>query len=195
MSGQQTFAAPGAGAVPEALMGATLACCGEVGYQKLSTGMIALRYGGSRSNFYRYFEGKAACFEAAYAWKANQLAGRLLAPSASGGRDLHAALLTLADFMAEDPLVARAILGEALGAGGAVLKTRSEIVLRLASALDAGLRQGADAPPALTGEFVVSAIEQLAFRALTKDGPAAFRSETKGLAALVHRLYGLTQDA
>lgn len=191
MPGQKIAAGSGTGTVPEGLMEAALACCGEIGYQKVSPGIIALHYGGSRSNFYRYFDGKAACFEAAYSWKANELSERLLSPANTGGCDIHAALLTFADFLAEDPLVARAILGEAQGAGAVVRRIRREILLGLASALDAGLRQRAEAPPALAGEFVVSAIEQLGLQALTKAEIRTFRREAKGLATLVHRLYGL----
>jgi AcrR family transcriptional regulator len=179
----------------EAAIGlAMLEACGERGYRSASVQDALDRGAGSRSQFYRHFSSKSACFEAAYESEAPRLVAVLLAagrPGPSWPQGLLAALAELATQLEERPAPMRALLVEVHVAGGPALALRAELFERLASALDSARRaDGALAdPPALTARFMLGAVDAAAARALTLGQPAGFREQVLELARLIVSAY------
>jgi hypothetical protein len=126
---------------------------------------------------------------------ASEVAERFLCNAGAEAFDLHGTLMDLADFMVEDPPRARALFIDAHLAGGPLAGTRTAILKRLGQALDAALRdKGRPEPPAIAGEFMVSAIDHVAASALIRGEPEDFRRRVPALVALVHSAYGLPAE-
>jgi AcrR family transcriptional regulator len=176
----------------EEILDAMLVCCGERGYRRVSVERVCRRYGGYRSQFYRYFANKAECYLAAYELESGRLSEKLLAPSESGCRDrLETALLGLADFAVKYPLKARGLFVEVHVAGGNALGRRWEVFERLSHALDSACRETGSrhsAPPT-TAEFMISAVDQALSSALAAGRPEEFAEAVPELTALIHTAY------
>jgi AcrR family transcriptional regulator len=178
----------------EAIELAMLEACGERGFRSASVQDALDRGPGNRSQFYRHFASKAACFEAAYERQGPRLAEALLAagrPGPSWPQGLQAALAELASQLEQRPAPMRALLVEVHVAGGPALALRAELFERLAGALDGARRaDGALAdPPALTARFMLGAVDTAAARALTLGEPADFRGQAPELARLIVAAY------
>jgi len=157
-------AVPAAG-TEEGLLEAMLLTVGARGYEKASVSEVLKRAGVSRQRFQRSFAGKEECFARAYAMAVERLAAELLeaARAAEGWRaGLRAGLARLLRTVAEQPLLAKALLIEVRAARGEAWVRHQGAVERLAAALDAGRREPGASPTAtpLTAQFVVGAIEE-----------------------------------
>lgn len=102
----------------------------------------------SRPTFYEHFEGKEACFAAAYEDGAKRLAGAV-ADAAGGGRrgsaQLSSGLAAGLDFLAADPPMAHLLLVESLAAARPARLEHERMLSKLAQALrdlDPGGRDG-----------------------------------------------------
>lgn len=125
----------------------------------------AERTGISRDQFHRRFGSKDECFAQAYEEAAGQLCESLLEAGrqASSWRlGFRAALAELLRFVAEQPLLAKALLIEVRAARGAAWAKHQQVVERLIAAVDSA-REAADVLPSAsptTAGFMVGAIEE-----------------------------------
>lgn len=157
-------AVPGRGA-EAGVLEAMLLTVGARGYDRATVGEVVERSGVSRRTFQRRFESKEACFARAYEEAADRLCRDLLAAGrrAESWRDgFRAALAELLRTVAEQPLLAKALLIEVRAARGEAWAKHQQVVERLAAAVDtARAAPGATAAAAsMTAEFVVGAIEE-----------------------------------
>ena len=149
----------------EGALEAMLLSVGSRGYEKASVQEVLERSGMSRERFQRRFGGKDACFAEAYETAADRLceevleAGREAESWAAGFR---AALAGLLRTVAEQPLLAKALLIEVRAARGAAWDKHQQTIERLADAVDSarGEHGASPASTALTAQFVVGAIEE-----------------------------------
>jgi AcrR family transcriptional regulator len=144
---------------------AILLTVGELGYAKATVRETISRARISEDRFHRRFGGKEACFARAYGEAAERLWGELLAAceEAPGWkRGFEAGLAALLRFVAEQPLLARALLIEVKAARGEAWAKHQEIVEGLTAAIDSAREQPGARPGAspMTAGFVVGAIEE-----------------------------------
>jgi AcrR family transcriptional regulator len=175
-------------------MEAMLLTCGEVGYRRVSVEKVYKRYGGSRSQFYKFFSNKSECFTAAFATESKSLYERLLARIEGEGTKrerLEAALRELSAFISEEPARARALFVEVHVAGGDALELRKEVFERLTRVLDDACREteSRHSPPPSTSAFIIGALEQAVSSALVDNSPEEFSTAIPELAALVGSAY------
>lgn len=181
--------------VREQILDAVLAACGERGYRNVTVKDIYERYGGYRVEFYRHFDGKAECYEVAYAAEVDRLCRRVLRAcegAESWPAGVRAALEELAGFVADRREIATGVLVEAHVAGGAVRAKRAEVFERLTRAVDDARRETSasrHAPPPVTANFILSAIEESVVSALARGEPQAFAAAVPSLAWLATCLY------
>jgi AcrR family transcriptional regulator len=176
------------------IMQAMLICSGELGYRRVTVERVYKRYGGSRSQFYRHFDNKEACFSAAFAVESERLLQRLLAQAkerTTKAEQLEAALGELSIFISREPALAKALFVEVHVAGGAALELRREISERLSRVLDQTCRgeQGASCPPSATAAFMIGVLEQAVSLALVKGEPEKFDKAIPELVGLVAGVY------
>jgi AcrR family transcriptional regulator len=138
---------------------------GARGYEKATVGEVAERSGISRDQFHRRFGSKDECFGQAYEEAAERLCEDLLA--AGRGADswrlgFRAALAELLRFVAEQPLLARALLIEVRAARGKAWAAHQRMVERLIAAVDSAREDPGVLPSAspVTAGFMVGAIEE-----------------------------------
>ncbi|HSS03996.1 MAG TPA: helix-turn-helix domain-containing protein [Solirubrobacterales bacterium] len=146
-------------------MEAMLLTVGEHGYARATVREVADRARITQDRFHRRFGSKEACFARAYEEAAGRLCSQLL-EAARGGpswRDgFRAGLGELLRFVAEQPLLARALLLEVKAARGDAWVAHQHQFERLVTALDTVHREPgarADASP-MTAGFIVGAIEE-----------------------------------
>lgn len=138
---------------------------GALGYEKATVQEVAERAGISRDQFHRRFGSKDECFAQAYEEAAERLCEDLLEAGRGGGSwrlGFRAALAELLRTVAEQPLLARALLIEVRAARGAAWAKHQQVVERLIAAVDSA-REDPDALPsasAMTAGFMVGAIEE-----------------------------------
>jgi AcrR family transcriptional regulator len=157
-------AVPGRGA-EAGVLEAMLLTVGARGYDKASVQEVVERAGISRRTFQRRFESKEACFARAYEEAADRLCRDLLAAGRGeeSWRDgFRAALAELLRTVAEQPLLAKALLIEVRAARGEAWAKHQQTVERLAAAVDtARAAPGAKGSASeMTAQFVVGAIEE-----------------------------------
>ncbi len=152
-------------AADEGVLEAMLLTVGDKGYDGATVQEVLERSGVSRDRFQRRFGGKEACFARAYEMAAERICAEVL----EAGREaeswragFRAALAALLRTVAEQPLLARALLIEVRAARGEAWEKHQQLVERFARAVDTARRQpGARiATGALTAQFVVGAIEE-----------------------------------
>ncbi len=144
---------------------AMLLTAGEKGYGKATVREVAERARITQDRFHRHLGGKEACFARAYEEAAERLAAELLEAcrGATGWREgFRAGLAELLRFVAEQPLLAKALLVEVRAARGGAWAAHQRQVERLTAALDTardepGARPGANP---MTAGFVIGAIEE-----------------------------------
>jgi AcrR family transcriptional regulator len=138
---------------------------GARGYEAATAQEVAERSGISRDRFHRHFGSKDECFARAYEEAATRLrddvleAGRA-APSWRLG--FRAGLAELLRFVAEQPLLARALLLDVRAARGRAWQVHQQVVDRLIAVVDRA-RHEPDALPSVsasTAGFMVGAIEE-----------------------------------
>ena len=144
---------------------AMLLTAGEKGYAKATVREVAERARITQDRFHRRFGSKEACFARAYEEAAERLAARLL-EACRGAEDwrngFRAGLGELLRTVAEQPLLAKALLLEVRAARGGAWVKHQEIVERLTAALDAARDQAGARPRSnpMTAGFIAGAIEE-----------------------------------
>jgi AcrR family transcriptional regulator len=144
---------------------AMLLTVGERGYAKASAREVCERAGIAQDRFHRRFGGKDACFARAYAGAAEQLATQMLdacRAAVSWREGFRIGLAELLRTVAEQPLLAKALLLEVRAARGDAWAKHQEVVGRLTAALETagdqpGARPGSNP---MTAGFVAGAIEE-----------------------------------
>jgi AcrR family transcriptional regulator len=153
----------------ERLLAALAECLNERGYDRTTVSLIGKRAGVSKSDFYKHFESKDACFLAAYDQSVKRVRERVLAGCAETegwAMGVLASLASLLDFLAAEPALARLVLVEGLRAGRGVYDRYQEALQGFVP----HLRKGAPAPggdtppPPATDEAVVGGIASLLSR-------------------------------
>jgi AcrR family transcriptional regulator len=138
---------------------------GARGYEQATVQEVAERSGISRDQFQRRFGGKDECFGQAYEEAADQLCEELLEAGRKAGSwrlGFRAALAELLRTVAEQPLLAKALLLEVRAARGRAWEAHQRVAERLIAAVDTA-RNDPDALPstsAMTAGFMVGAIEE-----------------------------------
>jgi AcrR family transcriptional regulator len=138
---------------------------GALGYEQASVQEVAERAGISRDQFHRRFGGKDECFGQAYEEAAEQLSQDLLEAGRRGADwrlGFRAALAELLRFVAEQPLLAKALLIEVRAARGQAWAKHQQVVERLVAAVDSARNEAGALPStsAMTAGFMVGAIEE-----------------------------------
>jgi AcrR family transcriptional regulator len=137
---------------------------GSRGYEKASVQEVLERSGISRERFQRQFGDKEACFAQAYEMAADRLCAEVL--EAGGGTSwragFRAALAHLLRTVAEQPLLAKALVIEVRAARGQAWAKHQQTIERFARAVDSARGEpGARITTTpLTAQFVVGAIEE-----------------------------------
>ncbi len=142
-----------------------LLTAGELGYAKATVREVAERARITQDRFHRRFGSKEACFARAYESAAEELAGELLEScrsAASWREGFCAGLAQLLRFVAEQPLLAKALLLEVRSARGEAWIVHQRLVERLTDALDGARGEPAARPGAspMTAGFMAGAIEE-----------------------------------
>lgn len=141
----------------------------ERGYEGTTVSMIGKRAGVSKSDFYKQFESKDACFVAAYDDAVEHIREPVLAAceaADSWAEGVLAALRALLGHLADEPARASLVLVEGLRAGRGVYDRFQAALLSFVPQL----REGAPAPaggrhpPEATDEAVVGGIASLLSR-------------------------------
>ncbi len=152
------------GGTDEGVLEAMLLSAGALGYEKATVQEVLDRSGISRDRFNREFGGKEECFARAYEMAVERLDAEVRdacegAPSWRAG--FRAALARVLRTVAEQPLMAKALLIEVRVARGRAWETHQRALERLARLVDSA-REEPEARPAtkLTAQFVVGAIEE-----------------------------------
>lgn len=184
----------GEGRVRRELELAALEASGEIGYRRLTVQLILERSGVSRGRFYKTFADKADCYQQGYAVAIEQLEQELLESCAqmpSWLAGFQAALEELADFLANQPLLARGLLAEVHVAGGAAMAKRKEVSERLSRAIDAARRENESrhSPPPITANFILSAIEAAVVRTFRVERPQEFADHVADLTYIAVCIY------
>jgi AcrR family transcriptional regulator len=149
----------------EGALEAMLLSVGARGYEKASVREVLERSGISRERFQRRFGGKEACFAQAYEVAADRICAEVL----EAGREaeswragFRAALARLLRTVAEQPLMAKALLIEVRAARGQAWSKHQQMIERFAAAVDSARREAGcqQTATALTAQFIVGAIEE-----------------------------------
>lgn len=151
------------------LLTALAECLEEKGYERTTVAMIGKRAGVSKSDFYKQFESKDACFIAAYDDAVERIRARVkeaCAERVDWGSGVVDALDALLQLFEAEPAQAQLVLVEGLRAGRGVYD-RYQVALQ---GFVPFLRDGAPAPaggerpPEATDEAVVGGIASLLAR-------------------------------
>ncbi|HEY5372520.1 MAG TPA: TetR family transcriptional regulator [Polyangiaceae bacterium] len=145
------------------LLAAAVEVVSEVGYAGMSTARVSARAGVSRKTFYELFEDREDCFLAAFddaVARATLLVEDAVAGEASWRNQVRAGLLTLLQFIGDEPGLGALVIVSALNAGPKVLARRALWLETLARIVDRGRSEvkTGNGPPPLTAEGVVGAV-------------------------------------
>jgi AcrR family transcriptional regulator len=152
-------------ATDEGALEAMLLSVGAHSYEKATVAEVLERSGIGRDRFQQRFGSKESCFAQAYEMAADRACAEVLEAgrgAESWRAGFRAALARLLRTVAEQPLMAKALVMEVRAARGQAWAKHQQLVERLATAIDSarhepGARPGATA---LTAQFVVGAIEE-----------------------------------
>lgn len=149
----------------DAVLEAMLLTVGERGYAQTTVRDVADRARITQDAFHRRFGSKEACFARAYEGAAQRLASAVLDACgiSSGWREgFEASLRALLRTVAEQPLLAKALLLEVRAARGEAWAVHQRQVEHLIEALDSAREEPGARPGAtsMTAGFVAGAIEE-----------------------------------
>lgn len=153
----------------ERLFAALAECLHERGYEGTTVSMIGQRAGVSKSDFYKQFESRDACFLAAYDDAVVRIRERALAACGEGG-DWAARVLTALDallhLLAAEPAQTQLVLVEGLRAGRGVYDLYQGALQSFVPLLREGAPApaGGERPPEATDEAIVGGIASLLAR-------------------------------
>ncbi|HEU4737116.1 MAG TPA: TetR/AcrR family transcriptional regulator [Solirubrobacterales bacterium] len=153
----------------ERLLAALAACLEEKGYDRTTVSSVGKRAGVSKSDFYKQFESKDACFVAAYDDAVERIRAKVLAACAERkdwASGILAALSELLDLFAAETAQAQLVLVEGLRAGRGVYDRYQVALQSFVPYLRDGApaQQGGSPPPPATDEAVVGGIASLLAR-------------------------------
>jgi AcrR family transcriptional regulator len=151
------------------LLASLAECLEERGYDGTTVSMIGKRAGVSKSDFYKQFESKDACFVAAYDDAVERIRERVQAACAEAedwATGVLAGLAALLELLAAEPAQAGLVLVEGLRAGRGVYDRYQEALQSFVPPLREGAPApaGGDPPPEATDEAVVGGIASLLAR-------------------------------
>jgi AcrR family transcriptional regulator len=149
----------------DGVLEAMLLTAGERGYARATVREVSERARITQDRFHRRFGSKEACFSRAYQEAGERLAAELeevCGDTASWRDAFRAGLAHFLRFVAEQPLLAKALLLEVRAARGQAWVKHQQLVARLTAALDTargepGARAGATP---MTAGFMAGAIEE-----------------------------------
>jgi AcrR family transcriptional regulator len=148
----------------EGVLEAMLLTAGALGYEKATVQEVLDRSGISRERFNRDFGGKEECFARAYEMAVDRLDAEVrdaCEGAASWRAGFRAALATVLRTVAEQPLLAKALLIEVRAARGRAWETHQRALDRLARLVDTAREEpGARPATKLAAQFVVGAVEE-----------------------------------
>jgi AcrR family transcriptional regulator len=164
----------------ERLLASLAECLEESGYDRTTVSTIGKRAGVSKSDFYKHFESKDACFIAAYEDAAGRIRERVLVACEEAGgwaEKVLAALAALLDLLAAEPAQASLVLVEGLRAGRGVYDRYQVALQGFVALLRAGAPspEGGQPPPEATDEAVVGGIASLLARRVLAAETAELR--------------------
>jgi AcrR family transcriptional regulator len=158
----------------ERLLTALAECLEEKGYEGTTVSAIGKRAGVSKSDFYKQFKSKDACFVAAYDDAVERIRAVVLATCAERpdwATGVLSALSALLDLLAAEPAQTQLVLVEGLRAGRGVYD-RYQVALQsfVPYLIDgAPAPEGGSRPPQATDEAVVGGIASLLARRVLAD--------------------------
>jgi AcrR family transcriptional regulator len=152
-------------AADEGALEAMLLSVGAKGYDKATVQEVLERSGISRDRFQRRFGGKEGCFAQAYEMAADRLCAEVLEvgrEAESWRAGFRAALAKLLRTVAEQPLLAKALLIEVRAARGQAWAKHQQLIERFARTVDSARDERGARPGVtpLTAQFVVGAVEE-----------------------------------
>jgi AcrR family transcriptional regulator len=170
------------------ILNAMLVTSGELGFEQVAVRHVIERAETSRATFYKHFTDREDCFAQAYGDAGEWVYRRMIGAAKrqpSWREGLRAALAELLEFCANQPAIAKALVVEVHAAGERSLAQRRDLMERLSRALDSARREipSRQAPPPITSDFIVGAIDTL-LAAKLLDGDAEHAPEM--LAGLLH---------
>jgi AcrR family transcriptional regulator len=149
--------------VEERILDSMLITAGERDFANVTITDVVRHARVSHFTFYRYFGGTEECFERAYDLAANRLWEEVVAADADAAgwrEEFRAGLATLFRFVADQPIVAKALFIDVHAAGKGARANQNKFVERYSRPVDTGRREtGFHSPPPLTAELIVGAIE------------------------------------
>jgi AcrR family transcriptional regulator len=153
----------------ERLLASLAECLEESGYDGTTVSTIGKRAGVSKSDFYKQFESKDACFVAAYDDAVERIRERVLAAceeAENWAAGVLAALAALLDLLVAEPAQASLVLVEGLRAGRGVYDRYQVALQSFVPYLSDGAPAppGGEPPPEATDEAVVGGIASLLAR-------------------------------
>jgi AcrR family transcriptional regulator len=153
----------------ERLLAGLAECLQERGYEGTTVTMIGKQAGVSKSDFYKQFESKDACFFAAYDDSVERMRARVLAACGESGEwasRVLAGLGALLEYLAAEPAQASLVLVEGLRAGRGIYDRYQGALSSFVPPLRDGapVRSGGGRPPQATDEAVVGGIASLLAR-------------------------------
>ncbi len=153
----------------ERLLAALAECLEERGYDGTTVSMIGARAGVSKSDFYKQFKSKDACFLAAYDESVRQIREQVVLACGEGGdwaQRVLGSLSALLDFLATEPAQTQLALVEGLRAGRGVYDRYQAALASFVPLLRDGapVPPGGTPPPEATEEAVVGGIASLLAR-------------------------------
>jgi AcrR family transcriptional regulator len=153
------------------LIAALILTLADVGYQKTTVSMIGRRAAVSKSDFYKHFDSKDACFFAAYDFAVERMRGAVVEACAAAGaaewaRRVQAGVIALLSLLAEEPALAAIVLAEGLRAGRGIYDRYQAAVESFVPLLREGSPDGPGGQPvpAATDEAVVGGVASLLSR-------------------------------
>lgn len=153
------------------LLTALAECLAAKGYERTTVGAVGQRAGVSKSDFYKQFKSKDACFVAAYDDAVERMRGCVLAACAEHEQEgwatgVLAALSSLLQLLASEPARTQMVLVEGLRAGRTVYDRYQAGLQSFVTYLRDGAPgpAGGERPPEATDEAVVGGIAALLSR-------------------------------
>ncbi len=161
------------------MLAAAVQTVAELGYARMTVAQVITRARVSRKTFYDLFDDREDCFLAVFSQAVDHACEQVRHAYASepAWRDaIRAGLRRLLTLIDEEPVLARLVIVEALGAGETVLAHRAQFLDALAAAVDRG-REVAHPnrqPPELTAEAVVGAVFSVLHARLLQESSEPF---------------------
>ncbi|HEX2315584.1 MAG TPA: TetR/AcrR family transcriptional regulator [Thermomonospora sp.] len=168
------------------ILAAVIEVAGTAGYAQLTVEAVIGRAGVSRSTFYEHFRNKDDAFIRAYDMMAARLMEQVtLAYEREGDAldRLRAGLSAFLEFLASEPLAARAFIVESLAAGPEAAARRDEAKQAFIQILEDNIRElfPGYPEPGLTAETVVGGINDVVHTRIRRGETALLPSLLPGL--------------